>query len=69
MYKCQEMMNIEQESSLDYLYHKKYYKCIGIDLSRQTNTTIFQQINFIGKLEQGNCGTVFSLLKSSKKLF
>ena len=53
------MMNIEQESSLDYLYHQKYYKCIGIDLSRQTNTTIFQQINFIGELEQGNCGTMF----------
>ena len=22
---------------LDYLYHQKYYKLIGIDLSRQTN--------------------------------
>ena len=52
-------MNIEQESSLDYLYHRKYYKYIGIDLSRQTNATIFQQINFIGKLEQGSCGTMF----------
>ena len=27
---------------LDYLYHQNYYKFIGIDLSRQTNTTIPQ---------------------------
>ena len=32
---------------LDYFYHKKYYKLIGIDLSRQTNTSILQQINFV----------------------
>ena len=25
---------------LDYLYHQKYYKPIGIDLLKQTNTTI-----------------------------
>ena len=25
---------------LDYLYHQNYYKLIGIDLSRQTNTSI-----------------------------
>ena len=35
---------------LDYLYHQKYYKPIGIDLSRQTNTNILQQINFTRKL-------------------
>ena len=34
---------------LDYLYHKTYYKLIGIDLSRQANTSIPQQIGFIGK--------------------
>ena len=37
---------------LDYLYHQDYYKLIGIDLSRQTNTSIPQQINFIEKLEE-----------------
>ena len=26
----------------DYLYHQKYYNLIGIDLSRQTNTSIPQ---------------------------
>ena len=37
---------------LDYLYHQKHYKLIAIDLSRQANTTISQQINFMGKLEE-----------------
>ena len=30
---------------LDFMYHQNYYKLIGIDLSRQTNTNIPQQIN------------------------
>ena len=33
----------------DYSYHQKYHKLIGIDLSRQTNASIPQQINFVGK--------------------
>ena len=37
---------------LDYLYHQKYYKLIGIDLSKQANTSIPHQINFTGKLEE-----------------
>ena len=37
---------------LDCLYHQKYYKLIGTDLSRQTNKSFPQQINFIGKLEK-----------------
>ena len=36
---------------LDYSYHQNYYKLIGMVSSRQTNTTIPQQINFVGKLE------------------
>ena len=35
---------------LDYLYHQNYHKLTGIDLSRQTNINIRQQIHFIGKL-------------------
>ena len=53
---------------LDYLYHQNYYKTIGIDLSRQTNTSIPQQINFRGKLDDDSA-TMFLLLKSSNKLF
>ena len=37
---------------LEYLYHQKYYKRIGIDLSRPKNTSIPEEINFVGKLEQ-----------------
>ena len=46
------------ENLLDYLYHQKYYKLIGIDLPRQTNTSIPQQINFTGKLEKDIVATI-----------
>ena len=39
-------------SLLDFSNHQNYYELIRIDLSRQTNTSIPQQINFIGKLEE-----------------
>ena len=39
---------------LDYLYRQKYYKFIRIDLPRQTNTSIPQKINFVGKLEESD---------------
>ena len=53
------------ENLLDYLYHQKYYKLIYyqdkdvIDLSRQTNSSIPQQINFVGKLEEDYGVTMF----------
>ena len=53
---------------LNYLYYQKYYKLIDIDLSRKRNTSISQQINFIGKLEEDD-GATFLLLKSSQKQF
>ena len=52
---------------LDYLYHQKYHKLIGIDLSRQTNTSIPQQINFIGKLEEDDGGTMFFIAEKQQK--
>ena len=36
---------------LDFWYHQNYYKLTGIDLSRQTKTSICQQINFMGTLK------------------
>ena len=36
---------------IDYSNHQNYYKLIGIDLSRPTNTTIPQQINVTEKLD------------------
>ena len=50
------------------LYHRKrirllvppnYYKFIGINLSRQANTSIPQQINFMEKLEEDDGVTMF----------
>ena len=43
----------------DHLYHQKYYKLIGTDLSRQTNTTIPQQNNFVRKLEKDDGARIF----------
>ena len=45
-------------SLLDYLCHQKYYKLTGIDLSRQTNTSIPRQFNFVGKLEKNDGATM-----------
>ena len=52
---------------LDYLYHQNYYKLIGIDLSRQTNTSIPQQINFAGKLEEDNGATMSFMAEKKQK--
>ena len=57
------------ENLLDYLYHQKYYKLIGIDLSRQKNASIPQQINFVGKLKEDDGATMFLSLESSKNYF
>ena len=54
---------------IDFPYHKNYYKLIGIDLSRQTNTNIPQKITFVGKLKDDDDATMFFVLKGSKKQF
>ena len=53
---------------LDFSYHQNYYKLVGIDSSRQTNTSISQQINFVKKLEECDVTIMFLLLKSGKKI-
>ena len=52
---------------LDYLYHQNYYKVIDIDLSRQINTSILQQITFIGKLEEDYGATMFFISEKQQK--
>ena len=52
---------------LDFLYHQNDDKFIGADLSRQTNTSILQQINFIGKLEEDNAATMFFIAEKQQK--
>ena len=51
---------------LDYLYHQNCCKLIGIDLSRQKNTSIPQQINFKGKLKKMMVRQYFLSLKKGK---
>ena len=47
------------ESLLYYFYHEKYYKLIGIDLSRKASASIPQESNFIEKLEEDNVAKMF----------
>ena len=51
----------------DYLYHHKYHKLIGIDLLRQENTIITQQINFSGKLGEDDGVKMFFLDEKQRK--
>ena len=44
---------------LDYSNNWNYFKLIGINLSRQTNTTSSQHINFAGKLKENDGATMF----------
>ena len=52
---------------LNYLYHQKYYKLIGIDLPRQRNASILQQINFVGKLEEDDGATLILIAEKQQK--
>ena len=44
---------------LNFSDHQNYYRLIGIDLSRQTNTTTPQKINFTEKLEDDDVAMFF----------
>ena len=55
------------ENELDYLYHQKYYKLIGTDLSRQINTSITPKINFIGKFEENGGTKMFFIAEKQQK--
>ena len=61
--------NYTSGNSVDYLYHHNYYKFIGIDLSRQKNSSILQQINLIGKLEKDDGAAMFFIAEKQPKLF
>ena len=56
------------ENLLDYLYHQKYYKLIGINLSRQINASTLQQTNFLGKVKGANGATMFFIIDSQQKI-
>ena len=44
------------------------YATVGLDLSRQINTSILRLINFTEKLEEGDGAIMFLLFKTSKNL-
>ena len=50
------------------MYHQKYHELIGIDLSRETNTTILQQTIFVEKLEQGDGVAIFLIVEKQLKI-
>ena len=52
---------------LDYLHHQNYYKLVGINLSKQRNTTISLKVNFIEKLGKYNDVTMFFIAKNQQK--
>ena len=49
------------------MYHQKCYKLISIDLSKQKNTVITQQINFTGKLEEDDVAAMFFITEKLQK--
>ena len=55
------------ENLLDFLYRQNKYKVICIDLLRQANTSILQQINFTGKLEEDDGATMFFISEKQQK--
>ena len=52
---------------LDVSYHQNYYKLINRDLSRQTNTSIPQKFNFVGKIEEDDVATMFFIAEKQDK--
>ena len=60
--------NFTTGNFLDYFYRQNYYKLIGIDLSRQTNTIIPQQIDFNGKLEEDYGVKMFFIAEKQQKI-
>ena len=60
--------NYATRKLLDYLCQQKYYKLIGIDLSRKTNTSIQQQINCTRKLDKDDGAAMFFITENHQKL-
>ena len=60
---------ISTKNLLDYSYHHYYFKLTITNLSRQTNTTIAQEINFIEKSEKNDGVTLFLFLESNRNNF
>ena len=51
------------------MYHQNYFKFIGIDLSKGKNSSISQQTDFIGKLEEDNSAAMFFLSLKTTSIY
>ena len=67
--KNQEVMFIQEDIYQIICVIQKYYNFIGVDLSRQANTSIPQQINSIGKLEEDDDAEMLFIAVKKQKLF
>ena len=54
-------------NQLNFLYHQNCYKHITIDLSREIDTPIPQQINVIAKLDEYNGATISFIAEKQQK--
>ena len=52
---------------LDFVYFKKNYKLIAIDLSKETKLKDPQQISFIRKIDKANGATMFFIIEKSEE--
>ena len=56
---------------LDYLYFKKYYKLIAIDLSKQqkldADPKAIKQIHFTGNLDRAGGARMYFIIKEAKE--
>ena len=52
---------------LDHFYHQNYYKLISIDLLGQTDTSISQQVNITGKLDESDGASMFFMTEKQQK--
>ena len=49
------------------MHHQNYYKRIGRGLSKETNTSIPQQINSVGKFEEDANAVMFFIAEKQQK--
>ena len=52
---------------LDFVYFKKVYRLIAIDVSKQTKLKDPQQVNFIGKLLRNTGARMFFIIEKSEE--
>ena len=52
---------------LDYIYSKKYYKLIAVDLSKQQKLDTDPQINFTGNLARARAARIYFIIEEVKE--